>query len=164
MTRSALRPFWWAYWPCVVLFLLGSVAGAIGPRVQAAVAPIHADMKALAIDRTPERMCWDYASRKLREAATDDLDTFLYVSGHERMVVAPVGEADGMPWRVSQAPAVGPYRKRWCIDLPAGVPDGEPIRFELTAYYRGPWGLWRTPLPWPPVSAKGLPVARTTTP
>lgn len=158
MIRRALRTFWWLYWPAIAFYVSGTVLVANGPQLQRTLAPTHVFDPASGIVRTPDQLCWTYSGRKLRATGTDDLDTYLHSDGIEsRMVVAPYGEVDGLPWRKSAASAVGRFSKRYCITLPSGVPDDKGLRFELTGYYPGLMGLWRMPVPWPVVAADGLP-------
>ncbi|MGU3387312.1 hypothetical protein ACLBYG_22570 [Methylobacterium sp. D53M] len=151
------RLFWRAYWPVTAFYGLTLLCVAAGPHVHGHLFPVHVDMAVRDVVRTHDSLCWDYTSTKVKEAATDDLDVFLYVEGRGRLVVSPYGYVDGLPWQTAAAPKMGPYRKRWCVDLAERLPDTVSVRFELTAYYAGPFGLWRVPLHWPPVTAPGLP-------
>lgn len=144
----------------VALCLLAWLAVAAllaGPRLEAALAPVRVDQRVEAVTRTKDRLCWDWVSRKVREGATDDLDVFLYAEGIEgRMVVSVYGAKDGMPWRRARVSVLGPLRWRWCVELPAHVPETAPVWLEMTAWYPGLGGLWRVPLPMPVVGAPRL--------
>lgn len=157
------RLFWRLYWPLAVAWSATLVGAYAGPHVEARLAPVHREQRVEAVTRTARQFCWDMASLKVRANATDDLDVFLYADGVEgRMVVAPYGAADGLPWRKAAAAGLGPWRKRYCVDLPRHVPASASVRLELTAWYPGWLGLWRVPQVAPPVV--GPPVAEASLP
>ncbi|WP_267426384.1 hypothetical protein [Methylobacterium sp. GC_Met_2] len=136
-------------WALLLAFLAG-------PLVVATAFPVRVDLRADRIERTRERLCWDASGIKVREGSSDDLDVFLYAGGIAgRMVVAVYGEANGIPWRRVGASKIGPFRKRYCVDLDT-IPASAPVRLEMTVYYHEAFGMLRVPQRMPDVSAPGL--------
>jgi hypothetical protein len=137
---------------CVLAWVLLAVFLA-GPLVVANAFPFRTEMRVDRIERTRERLCWDWSGLKVREGATDDLDVYLYAAGIAgRMVVSVYGEGDGIPWRSVGSTPVGPFHKRYCVEL-GRIPASAPVRLEMTAYYHDAFGLLRVPQRMPDVSA-----------
>jgi hypothetical protein len=155
MSTAEFRAYKVALAACVLAWAL-LAAFLAGPLVVANVFPVRTEMRADRVERTRERMCWDSSGFKVREGSTDDLDVFLYAGGIAgRMVVGVYGEADGIPWRSIGATPVGPFHKRYCVDL-GRIPASAPVRLEMTVYYHDALGLLRVPQRMPDVSAPAI--------
>ena len=155
MSRGEFRTYKAMLAACALAWLL-LLAVLAGPLIVARVFPVRVDMRVDRIERTRERLCWDWSGFKVREGSTDDLDVFLYAGGIAgRMVVSVYGAADGIPWRSVGATPVGPFHKRYCVDL-GRIPASAPVRLEMTVYYHDGFGLIRVPQRMPDASASGL--------
>ena len=155
MSGAEFRAYKAALAACVVAWVL-LFAFLAGPHVAADLLPVRTELRVNRVERTRERLCWDLSGLKVRDGSTDDLDVFLYAGGIAgRMVVAVYGEADGIPWRSIGATPIGPFHKRYCVDL-GRVPASAPVRLEMTVYYPDAFGLLRVPLRMPDVSAPAI--------
>ncbi|MEG9526140.1 MAG: hypothetical protein MIL41_10270 [Hyphomicrobiales bacterium] len=155
MSGAEFRAYKVALGACALAWAL-LLAFLAGPLVVAHFFPVRTDLLADRIERTRERLCWDSSGIKVREGATDDLDVYLYAGGIAgRMVVAVYGEVDGIPWRSIGSTPVGPFHKRYCVDL-GRIPASAPVRLEMTVYYHDAFGLLRVPQRMPDVSAPGM--------
>ena len=149
-TASSLRWFWRLYIPIAALLVFGMLLVPLGPVVEGQLWPIRVHQEIEGVARTSDRLCWIWASEKVRSGVSDNMDVFL-TTLTDRMVVAVFERDTGLPWGRSRAVGLGPHRQAYCVLLPPNVKPSDPVRIEQVAYYPGLFGLWHLAVHFPDI-------------
>ena len=121
-----------------------------GPAIEGRFWPVRIEQRIEDVTRTGDRLCWTWASDKVRDLVSDNMDVFL-TTRTDRMVVAIFERDTGLPWGRSRAVGLGPHRQDYCVLLPPNVTPSDPLRVEQVAYYPGLLGLWHLAVRFPDI-------------
>ncbi len=149
-TSPALRWFWRIYLPLAATLMLGMVLIPLGPAIDGRYRPVRVGQRIENVTRAGDRLCWTWASTKVRDLVSDNMDVFL-TTRTDRMVVAVFERDTGLPWGRSRAVGLGPHRQDYCVLLPPNVTPSDPVRVEQVAYYPGLLGLWHIAVRFPDI-------------
>lgn len=143
--RGLLLPFVMS--ATIVSLVLGA------SRIEMALNPVLG-MQAIPEDgvtRTDHTLCWERISYKKRLAPVVNFDVFLdrvnpetgrFDDQHRSFPEVYAEAPPHDPVSTDRTPGIGWTRRRLCVDLPANVKPGQPIRLQQIAHFRGLFSLW----------------------